>query len=333
MNKSLNLNETKKNSTTEIKKIELIQLKKPSFKKKARLIKKFSPKQKYKIKSLPFFVFLIIVSLSYKYLLKRKAFDEFKPHKVFIEAHRGVNREIFQNTKESILLSMKYGLDSFETDCWLSKDNVLVLVHGGYMGDISGFFNSNYKVVNSSWDELSKTRTKQGNYSMPRLEDIMKLTKNKIFMNLEIKDWRVDQVFPKIIELLEKYDYFDQIAISSFNHRYYQKIVEFNQNNTYGKKLSFGFLYGGGSNSKNYPYNFGNNTLNLLWKKINKNVCDKAHANGMAVFAWFYMGVDETDQILRQLFDSGIDILCTNDPRKAKKFRYKYYKHRKIRKI
>ena len=332
MNKSLNLNETKKNSTIEIKKIELIQLKKPSFKKKARLIKKFSPKQKYKIKSLPFFVFLIIVSLSYKYILKRKAFDEFKPHKVFIEAHRGVNREIFENTKESILLSMKYGLDSFETDCWLSKDNVLVLVHGGYIGDYSGFYNSDYMVVNSSWDELSKARTKRGNYPLPRLEDIMKLTKNKIFMNLEIKDWRVDQVFPKIIELIEKYDYFDQIAISSFNHRYYQKIVEFNQNNTYGKKLSFGFLYGGGSNSKNYPYNFGNNTLNLLWTKINKRVCDKAHANGMAVFAWFYMGIDETDQILRQLFDSGIDILCTNDPRKAKKFKYKYYKHRKIRK-
>ena len=107
MNKSLNLNETKKNSTIEIKKIELIQLKKPSFKKKARLIKKFFPKQKYKIKSLQSFIFLIIVSLSYKYILKRKAFDEFKPHKVFIEAHRGVNREIFENTKESILRSIK----------------------------------------------------------------------------------------------------------------------------------------------------------------------------------------------------------------------------------
>ena len=231
MNKSLNLNETKKNSTIEIKKIELIHLKKPSFKRKTKLIKKFSPKQKYKIKSLQSFIFLIIISLSYKFMLKRKAFDEFKPHKVFIEAHRGVNREIFENTKESILLSMKYGLDSFETDCWLSKDNVLVLVHGGYIGDYSGFYNSDYMVVNSSWDELSKARTKRGNYPLPRLEDIMKLTKNKIFMNLEIKDWRVDQVFPKIIELIEKYDYFDQIAISSTYHEYYQKIVEFNQYN------------------------------------------------------------------------------------------------------
>ena len=70
--------------------------------------------------------------------------------------------------------------------------------------------------------------------------------------------------------------------------------------------------------------------MNLLWKKINKKVCNRAHAHGMAVFAWFYMTDDETDQILKNLFDSGIDILCTNDPLRAKKFRYNYYKHRKI---
>ncbi len=198
------------------------------------------------------------------------------------------------------------------------------------MGDISHFYNAHYKVVNRNWDELSKIRTKHGNYSMPRLDEIMKLTKNKIFMNLEIKDWRVDLVFQKIIELIVKYDYFDQIAISSFNHGYYKKVVEFNQNNTYGKNLSFGFLYGGGSNSKFYQYKFPNNSLNVLWTKINKGVCDRAHRHGMAVMAWFYMGVDETDHLLKRLFDSGIDILCSNDPVKAKKFRYKYYKHRKI---
>ena len=58
-------------------------------------------------------------------------------------------------------------------------------------------------------------------------------------MNLEIKDWRVDLVFPKVIELIEKYDYFDQIAISSFNHQYYQKIAAFNQNNALGKNFTF----------------------------------------------------------------------------------------------
>ena len=331
MHKSLNLNETKKiKFPMQLKQAEFIQIFKYKFKRKIRPRPKFSLKQKYKIKYLLLFIFLVIIYLSNKFMLKRRAFDEYKPHKVFIEAHRGVNRKLFQNTKESILLAIKYRLDSFETDCWLSKDNVLVLVHAGYRGNIAGFYNANYNVMSRTWDELSKIRTKIGNNSMPRLDEIMKLTKNKIFMNLEIKDWRVDLVFPKVIELIEKYDYFDQIAISSFNHKYYRKVVEFNQNNTLGKKLSFGFIYGGGSNIRKYPYKLRNNSLNLLWKKINKNVCIKAHAHGMAVNAWFYMGVDETDKILKHLFDSGIDILCTNDPLRAKKFRYNYYKHRKI---
>jgi len=331
MNKSLHLIKTKKiKSIIKLKRTKFIRKFNNKFKRKKRQNQKFPIKQKNKIKYLLLFIFLVIIYLSNKFMLKRRAFDEYKPHKVFIEAHRGVNRKLFQNTKESILLAIKYGLDSFETDCWLSKDNVLVLVHAGYRGNIAGFYNANYNVVSRTWDELSKLRTLRGNNSMPRLDEIMKLTKNKIFMNLEIKDWRVDLVFPKVIKLIEKYDYFDQISISSFNHQYYQKIAEFNRNNALGKKLSFGFIYGAGSNPKNYPYNLENNSLNLLWKKINKNVCIKARAHGMAVNAWFYMGVDETDKILKHLFDSGIDILCTNDPLRAKKFRYNYYKHRKI---
>ena len=276
------------------------------------------------------FAFFIIIYISFISLLKRKAFDEFKPHKVFIEAHRGVNLEKFQNTKEAILLTIKHGLDSFETDVWLTKDNVLVLIHGGFMGDISKYYNANYKVVNTEWEKLSKVRTKRDNLYMPKLEEVMQLTKNKIFMNLDIKDPRSDLVFPEIIKLIEKYDYFDQISLSSFNHRYFDKVTEYNANNKYGKKIAFGFIYGGGSHSWMYRYHKRNNSLNLLWTKINKHVCDKAHANGMAVLAWFYMGITETEQILKHLFDSGIDILCTNDPIKAKKFRYYYYKNKKI---
>ena len=276
-------------------------------------------------KSFFIIILLMTIYISFKSTLKRRAFDEYKPHKVFIEAHRGVNHEAFQNTKEAILLAIKYGLDSFETDTWLSKDNVLVLVHGGYMGDISRYYNRNYKVINTNWKELSILKTKRGNLSMPRLDEIMELTKNKIFMNLEIKDFRYDLVFPQVVKLIEKYDYFSQISISSFHHGYYKKINEYN-NNTLGKKISFGFIYGGASNPRHYPYNLKYNSLNILWTKVSKDVCKKAHAKGMAVLAWFYMGINETKKIYQRLFDSGVDIICSNDPLNAKKFRYFYYK-------
>ena len=264
--------------------------------------------------------------------MRRKTFDVFKKHKVFIEAHRGVNRVKFENTKEAISLAIKMGLDSFETDTWLSKDNVLVLAHAGRLGDVSRLYNSNYKIIDTNWTQLSKIRTKVGNLSMPRLEDIMILTKNKIFMNLEIKDPRINLVFPQITKLIEKYDFFDQISISSFNHKYYQKIEEYNNNHSLRKRLTFGFLYGGGSKNKYFVYNLKYNTINAYWTKINKIVCDKAHANGMAVMAWFYMGETENNHIYKRLFDYGVDVICSNEPLKAKKFRHYYYR-KKMKKI
>ena len=281
-----------------------------------------------KVKSFKYiFIFIMLLYLmTLRTPLKRRTFDEFKPHKVFIEAHRGVNQLKFQNTKESIELAIKYGLDSVETDLWLSKDNVGVLVHAGWSGELNRFYqNTNYRVFLTNWTELSKLRTIRDNLPMPKLEDIMILAKNKIFINLEIKDPRIDIVFPYITNLIEKYDYFNQISLSSFNHNYYKKIVEYNQNNTFKNKLSFGFIYHEGSHMGMYNFNLAKTSLNLYWRSVTKNVCDKAHANGMAVFAWFYVGENENEEIWQRLFDCGIDIICSNFPLKAKKFRNKYY--------
>ena len=62
---------------------------------------------------------------------------------------------------------------------------------------------------------MKDCETKEGKYKMPLLEEIMKITKGKIFMNLEIKDEQ-DEVWEKIEDLIEKYKYYDQISISSF---------------------------------------------------------------------------------------------------------------------
>ena len=61
--------------------------------------------------------------------LNRKSFDIFnKNHKIFIEGHRGVNREKPQNTKTSFLKAIEYQLDSIELDIWLSKDKIPVVL-------------------------------------------------------------------------------------------------------------------------------------------------------------------------------------------------------------
>ena len=95
--------------------------------------------------------FLLKRKILYTYLILLKIFfsisakitrhleDFFSAHKTFIESHRGINREIFQNTLEAFSRSIQYDIESFETDIWLTKDNVLVILHGGDGGDLNGY--------------------------------------------------------------------------------------------------------------------------------------------------------------------------------------------------
>ena len=278
--------------------------------------------------------FLLKRNILYKYLIllnilfyistkvTRHPEDIFTSHKTFIESHRGINREIFQNTLEAFSRAIQYDIESFETDVWLTKDNVLVILHGGDGGDLNGYYDHPGIVTELTWDELSTYRTIEDNLKMPRLIDVLELTKNKIFMNLEIKDPRIDLVFPYIVKLIEDYDYFDQIALSSFHHGYYDKIEEYNKNHE--KKLVFGFIY-----HRNevdiFDYTKNGHTLNIYWNDVSKEICDKAHENGMAVMAWFGLTDEENTDIYKQLIKNGVDAICCNVPLLARKFRDNYY--------
>ena len=263
------------------------------------------------------YIFILFLIDNSNKIVKRHPHDVFSPsHKTFIESHRGVNREIFQNTLESFKKVIEYNIESLEADTWLSKDNILIILHGSRGSHLNGFYNNSGAATNLTWKELSSYRTIRNNLKMPRLSDLFELTKNKVFINLEIKDPRIDKVFPKVIELIEKYDFFDQIALSSFHFGYYDKIEEYNKQNK--RNLTFGFLY---FRAKEIYYNYSHkgSSLNLYWPYASKRVCDKAHKNGIAVMVWFLLRDRENDEIYKKLIENGVDVICSNDPVKAKK--------------
>ena len=271
------------------------------------------------------FLYIIFTILIPKSKIIRHPHDIFSTHITFIESHRGVVKEIFQNTLESFSRAIKYNIEALETDVWLTKDNVSVLYHGYQNGSfLEGYYDHPGKVIDLTYDELSTYRTINDSLQMPKLSEAMKLTKNKIFMNLEIKDPRIDLVFPHIIKLIEKYNFFEQISLSSFHHGYYNKIEEYNKNNK--KNLIFGFLYHKDEPEIFYDFTKRGNSLNIYWENTSKEVCDKAHKNGMAVLAWFKLIDEENDEIYRELIQNGVDVICSNEPVKAKKFRDNYFK-------
>ncbi len=97
------------------------------------------------------------------------------------------------------------------------------------------------------------------------------------------------------------------------------------------KRIIFGNLYNPGN--KNYDFTKKGHILNLYWTNINKEVCDKAHENGMAVMAWFFMSDKESYAIYEGLIEKGVDIICCNDPLLAKSYRDNFYIKSKIGKL
>ena len=125
----------------------------------------------------------------------KKTSDFINSHKMIIESHRGMNKEVFENTLEAFSKAIKHNIDCIETDVWLTKDKILAIVHGkGVWGNIKRWYGVSKSITNLTWKKLSKYRTIRDNLKMPTLNEVMELAKNKILINLEIKDKRIDLV-------------------------------------------------------------------------------------------------------------------------------------------
>ena len=259
------------------------------------------------------------------YKVNRSLEDIFFFNKTIVESHRGMNREFTENTLEAFKRAIDYKLESIEIDVWLTKDNIPVVYHGfGDFGELYGIYDTPGNITNLTLKEVSTYRTIRDRLKLPTLKEVLILTKNKIFLNIELKDPRIDLAFTETMKLIDKYDFFDQIYLSSFLHEYYDKVNEYNKNNN--KNIIFGFLYHKYTQSE-FDYTRRGSTLNIYWADATKTVCDFAHLNNMAVLVWFDMEDVETNEIYKQLIENGADIICCNDPLLARKYvRYNNFK-------
>ena len=160
---------------------------------------------------------------------------------------------------------------------------------------------------------------------IPSLQEVLDLCKNKIFINIELKDNDLNETFNQVIKLIEEKKMMNQIALSTFNINYYDLIFKYNL--SHEEKIEFGRIFDSAFIPFQYWYKFEikDISLNIYHKNITKEVVDLAHKNNNAVMAWFKMKDEENDEIYKRLFDCGIDVICCNEPEKAKDYRDNRY--------
>jgi len=132
-------------------------------------------------------------------------------------AHRGGARLSPENTLPAIKKSIDIKADMVEIDVRFTKDKQVVVIHDSTVdrttnghGSVSNMTLAQIK----SLDAGSWFGNEYKNIRIPTLEEVLVLCKNKIKVNIEIKD---DSAIAPTIELVKKYNMIENIYILSFD--------------------------------------------------------------------------------------------------------------------
>ena len=126
--------------------------------------------------------------------------------------HRGLAKK---NFKENTLKSFKYCFNKkygIETDLHCTKDDIIICFHDF---SLKRKFKTNKLVKNLTFDEINKISNKFG-YYIPKLEELITISKNKRYLMLEIKSYFTKK---NLIQLINQTKKLKSFSITSFNEK------------------------------------------------------------------------------------------------------------------
>ena len=144
--------------------------------------------------------------------------------------HRGLAKE---NFKENTLSAFKYSFKKkygIETDLQVTKDNQLICFHDF---NLRRKFNLNKNVKDINYSTLKKISNKR-KAPVPKLEDLLRISRNKYPLLLEIKPFLTKRSLLNLIKLMKKTK---KYGIFSFKEKNLINLYKLN------KKLPLGLLF------------------------------------------------------------------------------------------
>ena len=162
--------------------------------------------------------------------------------------HRGiVNKKFKENTLKSFKTSFKKGY-GIETDIHATKDNQFICFHDFTLRRIYSDNRSVNKLNFSQIKNISKNK-------IPLLNDLLKQSKNKYFVFIEIKPLLSNEQIKKLLKETSKYK---KCVFISFKEKNIFKILNINKN------IKVGLSYAQYSNVKNIIKKSRNKKINYL---------------------------------------------------------------------
>ncbi|KAF5424800.1 MAG: glycerophosphoryl diester phosphodiesterase [Candidatus Methanocomedens sp.] len=222
-------------------------------------------------------------------------------HKKIIIAHRGASAYAKENSIESFRKAIEIGADMIEFDVRRTKDDIFTAYHDEFIND---------KTINElTYDEIKKNAG-----DILTVEEILRLTKGKIKLDVELKEEGYEG---EIIELLLAYFKEDEFVTTSFNDTSLKAIKSRHPN------LRVGLLLG-----KDKPKNLILTRFSELypikraiqaeadflaphWKLLKLGFLERARKNHMPISVWT---VNDEEKIRKFLNNDIIEAIITDKP-------------------
>ena len=145
--------------------------------------------------------------------------------------HRGiVNKHYKENLLKSFNKSFKKGY-GIETDIHITKDNAFICFHDFTLNRI---FRKKESVKNMKYSQIKKISS-QYKKPIPLLKDLLKTSKNKFFLFIEIKPSFSKKILQKLLKETSK---FSKCVFISFKHKNIYNLLKIKGNTKVGLSFS-----------------------------------------------------------------------------------------------
>ena len=225
--------------------------------------------------------------------------------------HRGAMGIAPENTIVGIKIALDIHVDMFEIDVHLSRDKKLIIIHDEKVDrttDGTGYISNLKSKYIRSLDAGIKFSKKFKGLRVPFLEEVFDLMKNTdARLNLEIKNGPVfyKGIEDHIIELIDSYDYYDRVLVSSFDHHTLKKIKQIN------KRVDTAILYGSNLyDLEKYIELLEVSAVHPHYFWATRDLTKKMHNMDIAVNTWILNEKEDFKKFSRM----GIDSIGTNYP-------------------
>lgn len=262
----------------------------------------------HKFKKFLVFSVLIAAVINIFYLSVVKNFDwnvQLFEH-TQVSAHRGNSSMAPENTMPAFQSAIEQRADYIELDVQQTKDGVIVVAHDPNLKRISG---KNINIWEVTYDEIKDIDVGSWFHSdfsyvrLSTLEEVIKETKGKIKLNIELKPSGHEVDFEKsVVDIIKRYRVEDDCVVASMNYDCLKRVKEYEPNikTVYITTVAYGSLL-----ALEYA-----DVYSIEATFVTSNLVNDIHRQGKEIYSWTV----NNESSVQKMIDLGVDNIVTDNP-------------------